>query len=177
MDNMRPMPPAERAKKRLTAFKDLRQSIDYKTERLAMMEEKLGSIGSPQISDMPKAPSYGGNDRMIDAIARKMDLEQEIQQDIAKERAEYEAIMLITAAMTKPDERTVIQLRYLDGAKWEAIAEVLYSQRDDFVDKSDYYLRQTFRKHGTALLGFAEAEDELMARKGKAGPKQAAWGV
>ena len=63
MDNMRPMPPAERAKKRLTAFKDLRQSIDYKTERLAMMEEKLGSIGSPQISDMPKAPSYGGNDR------------------------------------------------------------------------------------------------------------------
>ena len=85
--------------------------------------------------------------------------------------------MLITAAMAKPDERTVIQLRYLDGAKWEAIAEVLYSQRDDFVDKSDYYLRQTFRKHGTALLGFAEAEDELMAKKGKAGQKQATRGV
>lgn len=165
MDNMRPMPPAERAKKRLTAFKDLRQSIDYKTERLAMMEEKLGSIGSPQISDMPKAPSYGGNDRMIDAIARKMDLEQEIQQDIAKERAEYEAIMLITAAMTKPDERTVIQLRYLDGAKWKEIADVLYSQRDDYEMKQDDYLRQTFRKHNTALLSFAAAEDELRAKK------------
>lgn len=164
MENMKPMPPAERAKKRLAAFKDLRQSIDYKTERLAMMEEKLGSISSPQITDMPKAPSYGGNDRMIDAIARKMDLEQEIQQDIAKERAEYEAIQLIASVMEKPDERTVIQLRYLDGAKWDEISEVLFSRRDDFDMKSDNYLRQTYRIHGTALLSFAAAEDEIGTR-------------
>jgi len=167
MDNMRPMPPAERAKKRLTAFKDLRQSIDYKTERLAMMEEKLGSIGSPQISDMPKAPSYGSNDRMIDAIARKMDLEQEIQQDIAKERAEYEAILLITKRMERPDERIVIQLRYLDGAKWREIAEALFQSRDDYVEKADNYLQQVFRKHGTALLSFAAAEETLKNRRVK----------
>lgn len=173
--NTRELQPAERAKKRLAAYRDLQQTIDYKTERLARMAEKLTSIGSPQISDMPKAPS-GPGDRMTEAIARKVDLEREIQQDIAKERAEYEAISLIASAMTKPDERTVIQLRYLDGAKWDEIAEVLYQQRDDYVDKSDYYLRQTFRKHGTALLSFAEAEDEIMARKDPGRKKKPAAG-
>lgn len=176
MDKEREMSPAERAKKRLTAFRDLQQTIDFKTERLERMAEKLTSVGSPQISDMPKAPQGSGNDRMIDAICRKIDLEQEIQQDIAKERAEYDAILLITKAMTKPDEQAVIQLRYLDGAKWETIAAALYSTRDDYETKADYYLRQTFRKHGTALLGFAAAEDELMERKDKGGGKKAARG-
>lgn len=165
MDNMRPMPPAERAKKRLAAFRDLQQTIDFKTERLEHMEAKLNSIASPQISDMPRGGG-GTGDRMTDAIARKIDLEREIQQDIARERAEYDAILLITKAMEKPDERIVIQLRYLDGAKWDTIAEALYSQRDDYDLKADYYLRQTFRKHGTALIGFAEAEDLIRSRRG-----------
>lgn len=165
MDKVREMPPAERAKKRLAAFRDLQQTIDFKTERLERMAAKLTSIGSQQITDMPKAPS-GPGDRMAEAIARKVDLEREIQQDIARERAEYDAILLITKAMTKPDEQIVIQLRYLDGAKWEVIAEALYSQRDDYELKADYYLRQTFRKHGTALICFAEAEDAIRARKG-----------
>lgn len=161
------MSPAERAKKRLTAFRDLQQTIDFKTERLERMAEKLTSVGSPQISDMPKAPQGSGNDRMIDAICRKIELEQEIQRDIAKERAEYDAILLITKAMTKPDEQAVIQLRYLDGAKWREIAEALYQSRDDYEEKADNYLQQVFRKHGTALLNFAEAEENLKAARKK----------
>lgn len=156
---------AERARKRLSDFWDLRQSVDYKTERLAIMEEQLGSIAGPKLSDAPRTPGSQSDIRTIDAISRKMDLEREIQQDIAKERAEYEAILLITATMAKADERTVIQLRYLDGAKWEAIAEALYSQREDFAEKAEYYLRQTFRKHNAALQGFAEAEDRASGRK------------
>lgn len=164
MDKVREMPPAERAKKRLAAFRDLQQTIDFKTERLERMAAKLTSIGSQQITDMPKAPS-GPGDRMAEAIARKVDLEREIQQDIARERAEFDAILLITKAMAKPDEQIVIQLRYLDGAKWKEIAEALYQQRDDYEEKQDDYLRQTFRKHGTALLSFAAAEDEVRTRK------------
>ena len=164
MDKEREMSPAERAKKRLTAFRDLQQTIDFKTERLERMTEKLTSVGSPQISDMPKAPPGSGNDRMIDAICRKIELEQEIQQDIAKERAEYDAILLITKAMAKPDERIVIQLRYLDGAKWSEVAEALYQNREDYIDKAENYLQQVFRKHGTALLSFAAAEEALRGK-------------
>ena len=167
----RDLTPAERAKKRLKAYRDLQESIDFKTERLARMADKLQSIGSQQITDMPRSPS-GPGDRMAAAIARKVDLEAEIRQDIARERAEYEAIRMIAAAMEKADERTVIQLRYLDGAKWDEISEVLYQQRDDFAEKPDNYLRQTFRKHGTALLSFAEAEERLRARKEPAGKKR-----
>lgn len=162
--NIKELPPAERAKRRLKAFMDLKESNDLKTERLARMEEKLESIGSQQISDMPRAPS-GPGDRMADAIARKVDLEAELRQDVARERAEYEAIRMIAAAMPKADERTVIELRYLDGVKWGEISEILYQQREDFEDKVEYYLRQTFKKHGTALLSFADAEEGLMARK------------
>lgn len=166
MDKVREMPTAERAKKRLTAFRDLQQTIDFKTERLERMAAKLTSIGSQQITDMPKAPS-GPGDRMAEAIARKVDLEREIQQDIARERAEYDAILLITKAMERPDERVVIQLRYLDGAKWREIAEALYQSRDDYEEKADNYLQQVFRKHGTALLNFAEAEESLKAARKK----------
>ncbi len=174
--NIKDLPPAERAKKRLKAYRDLQESIDFKTERLARMEDKLQSIGSQQISDMPRSPS-GPGDRMASAIARKVDLEAEIRQDIARERAEYEAIRMIAAAMPKADERTVIQLRYLDGAKWSEISEVLYQQRDDYEEKSEYYLRQTFRKHGTALLSFAEAEETLRARKEPTGKKRRSEGT
>lgn len=168
--NIKDLPPAERAKRRLKAYRDLQESIDFKTERLARMEDKLQSVGSQQISDMPRNPS-GPGDRMAAAIARKVDLEAEIRQDIARERAEYEAIRMIAAAMPKADERTVIQLRYLDGAKWSEISEVLYQQRDDYKEKPEYYLRQTFKKHGTALLSFAEAEEGLKARKEPGGKK------
>lgn len=168
--------PVERAKKRLQAYRDLQESIDFKTERLARMEERLESFSSQQISDMPRVSS-GIGDRMAVAVARKIDLEEEVRQDIARERAEYEAIRMIAGTMERADERTVIQLRYLDGAKWDEISKVLYQQRDDFSEKSEDYLRQTFRKHGRAIRSFAEAEELLMERKEPTGKEVLSEGL
>jgi len=154
---------AEKAKKRLNAFAQLQRTIDFKIERLARMEEKAQSVGGQTLSDMPKAPGYTG-DRMTDTVARIVDLENEIRRDRAQEAAEYETIKMIAAGMDKADERAVIELRYLDGAKWEEISAVIYGSRDDFEAKHDYFLRQTFRKHGAALLSFAESEERMDAR-------------
>lgn len=161
---------AERAKKRLNAFTQLQRTIDFKIERLARMEEKAQSVGGQTLSDMPKAPGYTG-DRMTDTVARIVDLESEIRRDRAQERAEYETIKMIAAGMEKADERAVIELRYLDGAKWEEVSEVLYGNREDFDDKRDYFLRQTFKKHGAALLSFAESEETIETGKDTAAKK------
>lgn len=165
---------AKRAKKRLNAFTQLQRTVDFKIERLARMEEKAQSVGGQTLSDMPKAPGYTG-DRMTDTVARIVDLENEIRRDRAQEAAEYETIKMIAAGMEKADERAVIELRYLDGAKWEEVSEVLYGNREDFDDKRDYFLRQTFKKHGAALLNFAESEENIekgKAKGEKSGPKK-----
>lgn len=166
--------PAERSKARLNAYREMQQDIDFMVERLARMESKMESpgtqwvkearTGESKLNDMPRAPGYSG-DRLSDQVARKVELEEEIRMAVARERAEYEAIKLITAHMRRSDERAIIQFRYLDGDKWTEINEVIHGNREDFPEKIEDYLRQTFRKHGTALLSFAKAWDDLRARK------------
>lgn len=147
--------PTEQAKERLNAFRDFQRGLDYKIERINMMEQQLQSVGAGSLDGMPRAPGYEG-DRMAEKIARLVDLKKELEDDIAEERRRYAEIKAIADGMKHADERTVIQLRYLDGAKWPAVSAALYGHRDDFGEKADYYLRQTFRKHGTALQSFAE---------------------
>ena len=50
------------------------------------------------------------------------------------------------------------------GYLFAVLSAVIYGSRDDFEAKHDYFLRQTFRKHGAALLSFAESEERMDAR-------------
>ena len=43
-------------KNRLNAYRDKEREIDVKVERLDTLVSKMKSIGSPEMSDMPKAP-------------------------------------------------------------------------------------------------------------------------
>ncbi len=147
------------AAKALTDFRSFRAGLDYKTARIEHLEQQIRSIGDQRLEELLRTPGYEG-DRMADKIARLVDLKKELEADIAEERRRYAEIKAIADGMKHADERAIIQLRYLDGAKWPAVSAALYGRRDDFGEKADYYLRQTFRKHGTALQSFANAAEE-----------------
>lgn len=42
-------------------------------------------------------------------------------------------------------------MRYLDGCRWEEVAEMLFGQRDDYEEKADSFLRRVHKIHGAAL--------------------------
>ena len=70
-----------------------------------------------------------------------------------------------------PDERAVLRLRYFDRADWDGICAVLFSDRQDYLERIDSYQNRTYKAHGRALLRMAEIlkATEAAAVKGSKG--------
>ena len=62
-------------KRCLVLFMDTEREIDNEIERLEILQEKLYSVGSPEITDMPRNPSPS-NDRISELLSRKNDCEK-----------------------------------------------------------------------------------------------------
>ena len=62
--------------------------------------------------------------------------------------------------MKKPDEQTIIEMRYFDEASWWTICAVLYGKEDDYETNSQRYLKRAFKIHGSALQTLAKIEKE-----------------
>ena len=80
-------------------------------------------------------------------------------------RAALEAMI---RQVENPDERAVLRLRYFDRADWDGICAVLFSDRQDYLERIDSYQNRTYKAHGRALLRMAEIlkETEAPAVKG-----------
>lgn len=149
---------ASEVKKLLTAFLEAERDVDNQLERLNILSERIYSVGSPKMSDMPKDPSPAG-DRLAEMISRKLEQEEKVRK-IAKLQSERRAVYEdIAAEIREPDKRAVIVLRYLEGAKWERINESLFSDCEDFDDRRDSYMRRVMRLHGWALQEMARIID------------------
>ncbi len=107
-------------RERLRDYRSLNKEIDNEIERLERMEMRITGVGSPVLSDMPKAPSTV-YDRMADNVARKIDLEAEIKELIEQRDSERKAIAALTRKLKQVNERAVIRMRYLDNEDWEDI--------------------------------------------------------
>lgn len=56
-----------------------------------------------------------------------------------------------------PDQRAVLQMRYLDGCRWLEITEMLFGGDPDYFDeRQDSFLRRTHKIHGKALAALAK---------------------
>ena len=79
-----------------------------------------------------------------------------------------ELVFLVNSKDTRFDERAVLRLRYFDRADWDGICAVLFSDRQDYLERIDSYQNRTYKAHGRALLRMAEIlkETEAPAVKG-----------
>ena len=142
-------------KMRLVAYKEKEKDIDHQLERLDRLETRLMSIGSPTLSDMPKAPS-ASHDREADLIAQKIDLENEIKQYVQEQKKEREEINRILGKILSSDEKAVIRMRYIDMLSWNDVVDSMFGGKEDFLGKEDTYLRRTHKIHGAALVSMAK---------------------
>ena len=110
----------------LMKYQDIERRINRLLDEKKRWEEKATSV-SPVYSDMPK----GGT---IIELEQDFDREVDAQIDL---RGKIEAAV---SGMQDEKLRDVIRYRYIDGMKWEEVAEAMYYSR-----------MQICRFHGRAL--------------------------
>ena len=131
----------EAVKQRLIDLRDLRREIENQSERLERLETKLVGVGAQALTDMPKSPSPS-NDRIRATLEHRR-----------RERMFFEKII---RRLKHSDERAVIRSRYLDGASWGDVVDLLYGDEEDLLEREDMYRKRVFKLHGRALLSMAQ---------------------
>ena len=144
-------------KQRLESYAALQRKIDNQIERL---ENLIATMGSPSTPNLTGLPSGGGDgtSKTERQVIRKLELEDKIrhmEQDERKLRRELEELI---DRLKNPDEQTVIEMRYIDRAKWWTVCAALYSTEPDYEEKADKYLKRTFKLHGSALQTLARID-------------------
>lgn len=145
----------EAVKQRLIDLRDLRREIENQSERLERLETKLVGVGAQDLTDMPKSPSPS-NDRISDLMQQKFDLEEDIRATLEHRRRERMFFEKIIRRLKRSDERAVIRSRYLDGASWGDVVDLLYGDEEDLLEREDMYRKRVFKLHGRALLSMAQ---------------------
>lgn len=141
-------------KRRLYDYRTINRDIENSIERLERLEAKMYCVSATTMSDMPKSPSPS-TDKFADLIDRKEKLEATVKNLMRKRDAEREAIERLSDALKNPDERAVINMRYLDCEEWDPIMEALYGEKDDFDDEYENYKQKLFRRHRAAISHLA----------------------
>ena len=152
-------------KERLGEYTRLLREIDNQYERLDRMEMTMASPPGPDLTGMPRG-SGTPSDRTGLMVERKMELEEQIKETIAEEQKERASIEAMIQRVKHPDERAVLRLRYFDRADWDGICAVLFSDRQDYLERIDSYQNRTYKVHGRALLRMAEILKESRENDG-----------
>ena len=109
---------------RLKRHRDDNRYIDNQIERLETLILRMKGVSSPSLSGMPHNPS-SDVDKIGQMLERKEKLEADIRELIADRDRERDELRSIIGCIHKPDQRSVLEMRYLDGAEWREIAEML----------------------------------------------------
>ena len=119
-------------------------------------------MGSPSTPNLTGLPSGGGDgtSKIERQVARKDELEEKIRRMIKEERQLRRELEQLIEKLKSPDEQTVIEMRYIDRAKWWTVCAALYSTEPDYEEKADKYLKRTFKLHGSALQALARLSIE-----------------
>lgn len=120
-----------------TAYREARD-----TElRMAQLRLKYAAPAAIEYSDMPKA--HNSEHDLSDYIVKMDELTDHLISKYTRCMGIEADILNRLDMMEKQEEREVLRMRYIDGCRWDEIA-----------DKLHYTYRHVTRLHGTALLNF-----------------------
>ena len=120
-----------------TAYREA-QDIEL---RMAQLRLKYSAPQAIQYSDMPK--THNSEHDLSDYVAKMDELTDWLIAKYTRCMGIEGDILERLDRMEKQEEREVLRMRYIDGYRWDEIA-----------DKLHYTYRHVTRLHGTALLHF-----------------------
>ena len=138
----------------LESYTKLQKRIDNTEKRIECLESTMGAPSTPSYSGMPSGGRDGSSKVERDLI-KKEELEEKLGDLYAEENRLREEIEGLIERMEKPDEQTVIEMHYMDGAKWWPICAALFEEEPDYEENAKRYLKRTFKIHGSALQTLA----------------------
>lgn len=138
----------------LDSYTRIQKRIDNTEKRLACLDLTMGAPSIPKYSGMPGG-SHEGSSKTERDVIKKAELEEKLADMNAEENRLREEIEGLIERMENPDEQTVIEMHYLDNAKWWPICEALYEDEPDYDENPQRYLKRTFKIHGSALQTLA----------------------
>ena len=143
----------------LAAYTKLQKRIDNTEKRIECLDLAMGAPSTPNYSGMPGGSRDGSSKQERDMI-RKEELEEKLADMYAEENRRREEIEELIELMEKPNEQTVIEMHYIDNAKWWPICAALYEDEPDYEENMQRYLKRTFKIHGSALQTLARIYNE-----------------
>ena len=146
-------------KQKLESYATLQRKIDNQIERLENLNATMGSPSTPNLTGLPSGGG-DGTSKIERQVAKKDELEKKIRRMIMEERQLRKELEQLIETLKNPDEQTVIEMRYIDRAKWWTVCAALYSTEPDYNEKADKYLKRTFKLHGSALQALARLSIE-----------------
>lgn len=144
----------------LVGYKELEKDIDNQIERLERLESRMYSVGSPTMDDIGGGHGSSDKDKMTILVYRKEKLKSKIMQMIDEQEKEHDAIEQCLGKLKNPDERAVIEMRYIDGEAWWDVSEMLFGSKKDYEERKESYLRRTTKLHGKALYSMSIVLDD-----------------
>ena len=113
------------------------QRINLKMEQVASLRA-LATKATATYSDMPKG--YGNVHSGENVIVKIIDLENQMNADVDELVALKEEVVGVIKAITNPEQRMVLELRYLSFKTWDEIANDMH-----------YGIDNVFKLHKKAL--------------------------
>lgn len=150
----------EAIRKWLEEYREFESDVKYSLGRLDQHEARMTSIGSPVISDMPKASGRIG-DRTSELVARKLELEEEVDDAVLLRNERRKEMKEIIKHLKKANERIVLKLRYIDLLNVYDTADMLYGDNDDFLDRDYTYMRRAQEIQRSALENLVRYLDNI----------------
>lgn len=147
-----------RIKKLLNDYLEDENEIEKQNERLERINTKLYTVGSPELSTMPKSPTPC-EDNVTDLIAKKEVLASKIKELVRKHEEDRRYIEVMIWKLKSSDERAIIQMRYLDKENWQDINFIFFGGKNDYLEKESSYLRRIYYIHGDALCNLQRIMD------------------
>jgi DNA-directed RNA polymerase specialized sigma subunit len=123
--------------------------ITSKLQQVQSLKE-LATRATSTLSDVPRGGSRN-NHRMEDIIAKMIDLENEINGDIDQLVDLKRAIIAAVKGVPEPEQRILLELRYLCFKSWGEIAADMRYSKD--------YVFELHRKALAAIPGFSEKNE------------------
>lgn len=145
-------------KSKLENYSRLQRLIDNQISRLETITARMSSISSPNLSGQ----SCGNSDnssKQERLVIRKLELEENVKELIYKETMIRGEISALLEKLENPDERAVIEMRYIDRQSWWSITEMLYGKEPNYSVHKQRYLKRALKIHGYALQSLAGIEN------------------
>lgn len=139
---------AYRAKLLLQDFRRLDRLVQEKTERLSDLMESATRATSSYEAE--RVSGTGERSRLESLMIRKIDLERQLDAGIDRLNAQRYRIQDAIDAVKDTDQRSLLDMRYIDGKRWLFIMDRLHVSEPT-----------SRRIHHAALDAFMRAYDAL----------------